>query len=160
MQRSTQWLQGAQILWPLNKTRSSPLHHQGWQLVGGVCVDTPCLFFTECGVVDYGQTPPLWSCLSRVPYSTRVWWFVQMQLFNTWRLANCQSFCFYRDGYTHRWSVNPVYLINSTWLLFRLLFLLTASLAYIFAKIWKASNTLTWHAQCAKTMLLVLLCVV
>ena len=39
VQRSTQWLQGVQLLWSQNKPKSSPLHHHAWQLVWGVCAN-------------------------------------------------------------------------------------------------------------------------
>lgn len=51
---STQWPQGALVLWLLNKPQSSPVH---------LCADMRRFIFSKRGALNYGQTSPFSSHL-------------------------------------------------------------------------------------------------
>lgn len=61
---STQWLQGAQVMWLQNKPASSPVPHSDSEMMMMVC-DMLCFIFSKCGAGHYSQRSPLWSHRSK-----------------------------------------------------------------------------------------------
>lgn len=59
---STQWLQGAQVMWLQNKPASSPVPHSDSEMMMMVCADMLCFV---CSTEHYSQRFPLWSHQSK-----------------------------------------------------------------------------------------------
>lgn len=60
----TRWLQGVQVLWLPNMSKSLPLHRCAWQLVRGVCAEG-MFGFDQMWHCNYGQTSSPWLHVSK-----------------------------------------------------------------------------------------------